>query len=210
MISYNSTLRDWVLHHQGSVLGSLKWMGVPVLKNPIDLAMYWEIIWECKPDTIIEIGSKYGGSALFFACLLDTFCGGGCVVSIDIDHSDFRAQYPTISCLTGDSGSAEIAQRALGMCSGNVMVVHDGDHSPEQVYKDLCLYAPMVSVGQYLVVEDTIIDEFRPGDSIGMAGGGPRVAVAKFRNTHPNFVPDASKERYFLTYNRGGWLKRVG
>ena len=208
-VFYNSTLRQWCLFHQGSLLGKLNWMGIPILKNPIDLAMYWEILWEKKPDTIVEVGSMYGGSALFFATLLDTFSGNGKVITIDIDHSKFRADYPSIYKITGDSASPEVFERATDLCEGRVMVVHDGAHDAEQVYKDLCLYGQLVSPGQYLVVEDTIIDEFQPGDSIGTTCAGPGEAARKFLATHPEFIADLHRERYFLTYNRGGWLLKV-
>ena len=87
---FQMTLREWLIyHHKDIVYDKCTWMGVRALKNPFDAWIYQEIIYEVKPDVIVEIGSAEGGSTLFFANLLDLL-GSGTVVSVDIDSERER------------------------------------------------------------------------------------------------------------------------
>jgi cephalosporin hydroxylase len=204
------TLADWLLHHQRNVaFQQCRWLGINAYKSPLDAWILQEILFEVKPDVVIEIGSAEGGSTLFVASILD-LVGKGCIVSIDIDRTRFAARHPRITTLTGDSSSDAIVAQAAELCRGrSVLVVHDGDHRKEPVLRDLEAYAPLVSVGSYLIVEDGVIDLFRPGDGIGGFGDGPLAATEEFVARHPEFVVDASRERYLATYNPRGYLRRV-
>jgi cephalosporin hydroxylase len=184
-------------------------MGIRAAKNPFDAWMYQEIIYEIKPEVIVEIGSAEGGSALYFANLLDIL-GKGEVISIDISRSGYKAKHPRIREITGDSSGPETIAKVAGFCSNkSVLVVHDGGHSHEQVLKDLRSYSKFVSVNSYFIVEDGIIDLFKPEDGIGSYEDGPLVAIDEFLKNNPNFVVDEEKERYILTYNPRGFLKRI-
>ncbi len=185
-------------------------MGVQALKNPFDAWIYQEIIYEVKPDVIIEIGSYEGGATLYLANLLDLL-GKGMVISVDLDRTIFRVSHSRIVLVTGDSSSPETVAKVYELCAGkSVLVIHDADHTKKQVLKDLEAYSSLVSVNSYFIVEDGIIDLFRPGDSIGEFEEGPLAAVEEFISKNPNFVVDTERERYILTYNPKGFLKRVG
>lgn len=204
------TLAQWLLHHQRHVaFEQCRWMGVNAYKSPLDAWILQEILYEVRPDVVIEIGSAEGGSTLFMASLMDLM-GHGRIVSIDIDRTRFAARHPRITTLTGDSSSAPIVSQATELCRGqSVLVVHDGDHRKDPVLRDLEAYAPLVSVGSYLIVEDGIIDLFRPGDGIGAFTDGPLPASEAFLARHPEFTVDPTRERYLATYNPRGYLRRT-
>jgi cephalosporin hydroxylase len=207
---YIMTLREWLVFHQKEIVFKhVKWLGTQILKNPLDAWIYQEIIYDVKPDVIVEIGSKYGGSTKYFANLLDLL-ENGIVVSIDIDRSKYHLEHKRVSVLTGDSASPEIIEAVARLCKDKtVLVIHDGDHRKEQVLKDLDNYAPFVTPGSYYIVEDGIVDLFHYGDGLGFKEPGPLAAVEEFLSTHSDFIVDKEKERYMLTYNPNGFLKRV-
>jgi cephalosporin hydroxylase len=204
------TIRDWLIMHQEKIVfDECRWMGVPALKNPCDAWIYQEIVYEVQPDVIVEIGSAYGGSTLYFAHLLDLI-GKGIAISVDVDRARFQARNPRILEITGDSASPSVVEAVSKECTGKtVMVVQDGNHTKAGCLRDLEAYAPLVSVNSYFIVEDGIIDLFRPGDGIGKYRPGPLAAVEQFLREHPNFIVDESRERYVLTYNPRGFLKRI-
>lgn len=204
------SLRQWLSYHQQHIVFEhCRWMGIPALKNPLDAWIYQEIIAEVRPEVIIEIGSKYGGSTLYLAHLLDAL-GQGSVLSLDIDRSEFRATHPRIVTLTGDSGSPAMIARVAEHCQGRrVLAIHDGNHARAAVYRDLCAYAPLVSANSYFIVEDGIVDLFVPGDGIGWNEEGPLAAIRQFLREHPHYQVDDQRERYLITYNPQGFLKRI-
>ncbi len=184
-------------------------MGVEALKNPLDAWIYQEIIYDVKPQVVIEIGSYSGGSTLYFAHLLDLL-GSGVVISIDVDRSRFSVAHDRIEPITGDSSAPQVVRRVQELCDGKTcLVVHDGDHRKEKVLEDLETYSPFVTPGSYLIVEDGIIDLFRPRDGIGQFHSGPLAAIDEFLLRHPEFTVDSQRERYVITYNPRGFLRRV-
>lgn len=203
-------LGQWLLYHQRNiVLEECHWMGVRALKNPLDAWVYQEILYEVKPEVVVEIGSFEGGGTLYLANLLDLL-GNGVVVSIDIDRTNYNVKHSRIIAITGDSSSPETIAKVSELCRGkSVLVIHDSDHRKEQVLKDLQIYSKLVSVDSYLIVEDGIIDLYKPGDSIGSMEDGPLAAIEEFLDTNPSFIVDSERERYILTYNPKGFLKRV-
>ncbi len=207
---YRMTLRGWLLYHQSEIVYEKSfWMGVPAQKNPMDSWIYQEILHEVQPDVVIEIGSAAGGSTLYFAHLLDLI-GHGKVMSVDIDRSRFDVSHERIEALTGRSDDPEILRRLAVDCAAKrVVVVHDGDHTRDQVLIDLNNYAKFVSVGGYIIVEDGIVDLFRPTSKLGQRKPGPMRATEEFVKANPNFQVDKARERYLLTYNPRGFLRRV-
>ena len=112
-----------------------------VLKNPLDLWIYQEILHRTRPDTIIETGTYEGGSALYLASVCD-FLGHGQVVSIDV-AARAQPEHPRITYIDGDSTDPQtVAQANLG---GRTMVVLDSDRSTDHVLAELRAYAPLVS-----------------------------------------------------------------
>jgi cephalosporin hydroxylase len=85
------------------------------------------------------------------------------------------------------------------------LIVHDADHTRSAVLRDLQAYSPLVSPGSYFVVEDGIVDVL---DIPGFTGEGPLAAIRDFIRNHPEFEIDKSRERYLLTYNPSGYIRR--
>jgi len=204
------SLRQWLLYHHKEIHHhQCYWMGVRAFKNPFDAWIYQEILHEVQPDVVIEIGSNEGGSTLFLAHLLDLI-GKGRVVSVDIDRSRFHVSHERIVTVTGDSSAEPTLVQVAQLCEGKRgLVIHDANHNKEPVLRDLRAYERFVSIGSYLIVEDGILDLFRPGDGLGWFAEGPLVAIEQFLQETPNFEVDASRERYLMTYNPKGFLRRV-
>lgn len=178
------------------------WMGIMARKNPADAWIYQEIIYKCKPDTIIECGAYRGGGALFLASMLDLI-GKGKVITID-DHSvgqinPIIKDHPRIKYIDGKS--INVFEEVKSLCVGSVMVILDSDHSTENVAKELELYSTIVTPNQYLIVEDT---NYLP------EGGGPLPAVLKFLHGNEYFEMDRTCEEFGLTNNPQGYIKRNG
>lgn len=206
------SLKDWIFYHQRKIhFNDSKWMGISAYKNPLDCWIYQEIIYEVKPDIIIEIGSAEGGSTLYLANLL-SLLGKGKIISVDISHDKFKAKAKNIVRITGNSSSAEIIKRVNIMCRGKkCLVIQDGDHTTEGVTNDLINYSGLVSEGSYFIVEDGIVDVIKPKDKKihWQEESGPLPAIKKFLKINNNFIIDKSKERYIITYNPSGFLKRI-
>jgi cephalosporin hydroxylase len=112
--------------------------------------------------------------------------------------------------VTGNSSAPETLAQVEPLCKDRtVLVIHDADHSKDAVLRDLRAYSPLVSVGSYLIVEDGIMDLFRPGEILGAWDDGPLPAIEEFIDANGGFEMDPSRERYLLTYNPRGFLKRV-
>jgi len=207
---FGMSLKQWFLYQQRNIIfDKCHWMGVRAIKNPLDAWIYQEIIYGVKPDVIIEIGSAEGGSTLYFANLLDLL-GKGIVISIDIDRTKYHIEHGRITIITGDSSSPETISKVSNLCKDKyVLVIHDGDHRKENVLKDLRSYSTFVSVNSYFIVEDGIADLFQAGDGIGMFEDGPLKATEEFLTENHNFIVDKECERYILTYNPKGFLKRI-
>jgi cephalosporin hydroxylase len=207
---YSMKLKQWLIYHQKDIVfNKCSWMGVHTIKNPLDAWIYQEIIYDVQPDVIVEIGSFEGGSTLYLAHLLDIL-GKGMVISIDIDRKIYHVEHKRIVVITGDSSSQEVISKVSELSSGrSVLILHDGDHHKEQVLKDLQNYSKFVSLNSYFIVEDGVIDLFKPRDSLGSFGEGPLAAVEQFLEKNHDFIVDTERERYILTYNPRGFLKRI-
>jgi len=182
--------------------GNTKWRGVNVMKTPTDLWIYQELIHNIRPDLIIETGTCYGGSALYLRNLLNVIFPSGQVVSIDVSHEHLQqpAREIGIKYLLGSSVSDEILVQVKAYIAAyhcqRVMVILDSAHEKEHVLKELELYAPLVSVGSILIVEDTNTD-------------GPFEALNEWRSHHPEFRQEYMAEKFLLTFNREGYFERV-
>ena len=204
------SLRNWLIYHQKKIVfDQVTWMGTPIWKNPLDAWIYQEIIHEVQPDVIIEIGSRYGGGTKYLANLLDML-GKGMVISIDIDRSVYNLDHERVKVLTGNSSDPKIISEVACMCRGkNVLVIQDGDHSKKQALEDLENYSRFISVNSYFIMEDGIVDLFHYDDGLGFQEEGPLAAIEEFLSRNSHFVIDSSRERYILTYNPKGFLKRI-
>jgi len=182
--------------------------GIPVLKNPLDLWVMQEILWDLQPTLLIETGTAYGGSALYYARQMDR-SGVGRVVSIDLEPAEHLPVHERISYVKGYSSVLREVVETVGTAAAThprVMVVLDSDHSKRHVLHELDAYAPMVSKGQFLVIEDTNLNG-RPVDQDWQGGPGPGPAVDEWLPQHPEFERAIMAERYMVTFHT--WLRRI-
>ncbi len=202
-------LRKWMIrYHEELLFNKVTWMGSTARKMVLDAWVYQQILYDVKPDFVIEIGNAEGGSAKFLANMLDLL-GHGQVIAVDIDHSLFAIEHPRVHKITGDSLAPETLERVAHLAAGGRgVVIHDGDHSREHVLKDLRAYSQFVAAGSYFIVEDTVIDLFRAGDGLGNVDG-PLGAVEQFVREDPRFQIDTGREYFLITFNPRGYLKRV-
>ena len=196
------------------------WLGTKILKTPFDLMVLQEIIFDKKPDMIIECGTLYRGSAYFMACLMDLIGIDGKIITIDHEVHETQAHTKTdfvkidgkITRIDNDVYQAPINPKiqfihsdcltaTLPKLGARTMVILDCNHSTSHVYRELERFSDMVSIGQYLIVEDT--------DAYQEEGGGPVNAVAKFLKNNNNFTIDQSREKYGISSNLGGYLLRI-
>lgn len=182
------------------------WFGHRVLKCPLDLFNYQEILFQVKPDVIVECGTNQGGSALFLANMCDLL-GKGKVITVDIQEME-RPEHGRISYLLGDTTSTEIVNKIKEsiLPSDVVLVILDSDHTEPHVLQEMRLYYGLVSVGSYLIVEDTIIG----GNPIAPhLAPGPMGAVQQFLTENDQFIVDESRHKFHLTFNPNGYLLKV-
>jgi cephalosporin hydroxylase len=209
---YGISVANWMIHHQENIVfDHVRRMGVKALKNPLDCWICQEIVWEVRPDVVVEIGSFHGGSTLYFCHLLDLL-GDGTVVSVEIDRAYFEVKHPRLVEVTGNSGEQHVRDQVASLCAGKkALIVHDADHSKDAVLRDLRLYADLVSPGSYFIVEGGVVDIFDPRTAplLGWEQPGPLAAIREFLTSDERFVVDGGRERYLIAYNHCGFLKRV-
>jgi cephalosporin hydroxylase len=199
---YDSALDTWA---------STFWLGVATEKFPCDLWVYQEIIQELRPDYIVETGTRFGGSAVFMASLCELL-GHGHVITIDLaglaSTDNVRPSHPRITYVTGSSTAPETVAvvRAAVEGSRTVMVILDSDHHMTHVLDEMRIYAELVTTGSYLIVEDTNIN----GHPVASAfGHGPMEAAQLFLADTGDFVVDRSREKFLVTFNPGGFLRKL-
>ncbi len=189
----------------GRLFEKTTWFGVACLKCPLDLWIYQEILFRLKPDLIIETGSFHGGSALYLAHLCDLL-GHGHIATIDIWDRP-RPAHPRITYITGSSADPANARaaRACAPETAKVLVILDADHSEAHVLEELRLFAPLVSAGSYMIVEDTNVNGHPACPS---HGPGPYEAVTRFLAECADFSPDPASEKFLMTFNPRGYLRK--
>ena len=183
------------------------WLGTPVWQNVLDLWVMQETIAEVRPALLIECGTKSGGSALFFAHIFDLM-GKGIVVTIDVQRLH-AITHPRIQFLLGNSLSPTIVERVRKLAEtarGPVMVTLDSDHRESHVRAELAAYAPLVTPGSFILVQDGVIDT-QPR----FAGGrpGPLRAIESFLCAHDDFEIDEERaQKFLISHHPKGWLRR--
>jgi cephalosporin hydroxylase len=188
------------------------WLGVHSYQTPTDNWMMQEIMTEVEPDFVIETGTRNGGTALYYASILTLLGTDGRVITVDItpkvDEAEKRKIFrDRVQVVTGDSVAPAVVDPIRKQVEGKkVLVTLDSLHTKEHVLKEMERYGPMVSVGSYLVVQDTISNGH---PALPDFGPGPQEAVDEFLKTHKEFEIDHSRERFLLTFYPNGFLKKV-
>jgi len=193
---------------------SYSYKGVPTYKNPFDLALYQLLLWEQKPRSLIEIGSKWGGSALWFADVLRSYGIDYAIHSIDVKPLD-TPEIPGVTFHQGDGRnlSATLSPSQMASLARPIMVIEDADHRPATTLAVLRFFDRWLRAGEYIVIEDGIVDDLFDDDMLAGLEGGPRPAVADFlRERGTDYEIDTRLCDYFganMTWNVNGYLRRV-
>jgi cephalosporin hydroxylase len=216
---------------------NFSWLGIPIIQLPQDIVAMQELIWQTKPDLIVETGIAHGGSLIMSASMLvlldycDALESGRPwdpskprrkVVGVDIDiraHNRAAIEaHPMANRIEMIQGSsiapaviALVHDRAKGYRC--VLVCLDSDHTHDHVLAELKAYAPLVTTGSYCVVFDTLIEDRPEGSFPGRAwdkGNNPKTAVWEYLRTHPEFEIDKSiHSKLLITVAPDGYLKRI-
>jgi cephalosporin hydroxylase len=211
------SLRDYLRYHyyylhQGYRYGAprlqQRWLGHDIIKTPWDCWVYQEIIWQTRPDVVIELGVMFGGSAHFYASILDLI-GHGEVLGIDVSLAKAgEPQNKRIRYLEGNSTAAATLDKVRAVAQDKrTLVILDSNHEKNHVLAELRAYAPFVHVGGYLIAEDTLNDVmgFHP-----VPNEGPKAAAEAFLRENDDFVVDRRwGERYLLSLSPNGFLHRI-
>lgn len=203
------------LLYSSGVMGTLNWKGVAVMKNPCDLWTTIELFEELRPAVVLETGTYRGGSAMFYADVAKVLGIETRVITVDFNPKwSIDPQQAGIVSIVGVSTSpkattairTEVDKALKSNGGGHVLVFLDSDHSEDNVLNELREFAPLVTVGSYIVVEDTNVNGH---PSAPDHGPGPWEAVQAFLLEDERFKADRGRERFLLTFNPGGWLKRT-
>ena len=199
------------------------WMGRPVIKYPSDMIVQQELMWNLRPDLIIETGVAHGGSIIYSASMMKMMGITGSVIGIDIDIRDHNRKeienhpmYDAIHLYEGDSTDTEIVQKVQKHVdkANTVLVILDSLHTHEHVLKELTLYSKFVSKHSYIILRDTFIEFFpkgyysrnRPWD----VGNNPYTAMHEFLKNNSSFMIDKMlSSKAVITETIDGYLKRV-
>ena len=201
---------------------NFSWMGRPIIQFPQDMIAMQEIIWSVQPDLIIETGIAHGGSLIYYASLLELLAGDGYVLGIDIDiraHNrkaiEAHAMARRIQMIEGSSTSDEVASLVAEHAKDkkSVLVVLDSNHTHEHVLDELKIYARYVTLGSYIVVFDTLLEDMPDElvqDRPWGVGNNPKTAVREFLSGTDEFEIDQDIDsKLLITVAPDGYLKRV-
>ena len=211
--------------------------GRPIIQDPPDMVALQELIWLCQPDLIIETGIAHGGSLIFSASMLALldYCEASRqgisldprmptrkVIGIDIDirrhNREAIESHPMASRIEMIQGSSidadvirNVSKRALEV--ERVLVCLDSNHTHEHVLKELEAYAPLVTLGSYCVVFDTVVEDMPEGsfpDRPWDKGNNPKTAVWEYLKSHPEFEIDKQIDhKLLISVAPDGYLRRV-
>ena len=213
------------------------WQGRPIIQYPQDIVGMQELIWEVKPDLIIETGIAHGGSLIFMASILamldmnaaieagttlDPAKSNRKVLGVDIDireHNraaiEAHPMYTRIEMIQGSSIDDDIISQVKQVADkyDRIMVCLDSNHTHDHVRAELEAYAPLTSKGSYCVVFDTLIEDMPADeypDRTWGPGDNPKTAVWDYLKTHPEFEIDKSiADKLLITVAHDGFLKRI-
>ena len=220
----------WISHpglHRYSY--NFSWLGRPIIQYPQDIVAMQELIFSVQPDLIIETGIAHGGSLILYASLLElnAMCGGKqnfSVLGIDIDirahnrkaiesHPIFHRGH--IIMFEGSSIDENIVKKVhkFSESFSRIMVILDSNHTHDHVFSELTAYAPLVSLGSYCVVFDTIIENMNadayPDRPWGKANN-PMTAAKTYLASHPEYKCDEIMDaKLLISVAPKGFLKRI-
>jgi cephalosporin hydroxylase len=204
--SLNMPLQTVLQIMQERIMNQSTYFGVKTLKNPNDFWIYQEIIYETKPDVIVEIGNYHGGSTLALAHMCDCL-GKGKVIGLDLSHEaipELVRNHQRIILLEGDASASVNKIANLISKEDRVLVIEDSSHTYENTLNVLRNYSSLIKAGDYFIVEDSIV-----GHGLHLEQrSGPLEAVERFITENPDFEIDRTRESFLITWNPKGFLRR--
>lgn len=200
---------------------NFSWMGRPIIQFPQDMVAMQEIIWDFKPEIIVETGIAHGGSLVYYASILELIGGDAFVLGVDIDiRAHNRAAIEShpmakrIRMIQGSAIEQDTVDQVFAIAKGKrALVCLDSNHTHEHVLAELRMYSPLVKKGGYLCVFDTVVEDM-PEDAFPDRpwgrGDNPKTAVWEFLKENDRFVVDKDIEHKLLfTVCPDGYLKCV-
>ncbi len=192
------------------ITGKHTWFGVHTQKHPCDLWVYQELLYEIKPDVILEIGNYTGGSTYAFAHFCDIM-GKGRVISVDItdenhDPNPLLQEHERVQWIIADATQPNVVETVKSMIEPHerVFIIEDSSHTYDNTLKVMNAYHDLVRPGDYFVVEDTVCYH---GLDVGPRPGAWE-AVEEFLRDHPEWEVDRSREKMITTWSPMGFLRR--
>ena len=211
--------RDFLIHSDRYKYGYYwTWMGLPIIQMPEDIVLTQEIMWETKPDFVIEAGIAWGGSLALYAAFQE-IQGFGKVIGIDVTIPAHNREAilgtpvsHRISLVEGSSSDHEIYDQVVAQIpdGSNILLVLDSNHTHEHVLAELKLWSPLLQKGNYIIVSDTVVEVIPEQTHRARAwghGNNPMTAVEEFLRTDDRFsVKNRYSDRAFASFNPSGYL----
>ena len=216
---------------------NFSWLGRPIIQYPEDIVALQEIIWQTRPDLIIETGIAHGGSLVLSASLLamldicdaiesgqpfDPKVSKRKVLGLDIDIRDHNRRaiesHPMssrIDMIQGSSIDHKVIEKVHQIAKGysSILVCLDSSHTHDHVLSELKAYTPLVTKGNYCIVFDTFVEDMRKDffpDRPWNPGNSPKTAVWEFLKSHTEFKIDKSIDhKLLISVAPDGFLKRL-
>ena len=203
------------------------WLGRPMIQLPEDVLRIQEVIYQLKPDVIIETGIAHGGSLILWASLCKAMDKGH-VIGVDIEIRPHNRQaieshelFPGITLIEGSSTNADIVQKVRSMINPGeiVLVILDSNHTKQHVLAELDAYHEMITPGSYIIATDGIMQDLYdvPRGKPEWINDNPAEAAIEFAQSHPDFVIEQpswvfneSKLNKNITHWPGAWLRKIG
>jgi cephalosporin hydroxylase len=198
------------------------WLGLPIIQLPQDIVAIQELIWKIRPGAIVETGIARGGSLVLSASILELIGEEGIVVGVDIDIREHNRKAieqhklaHRIRLVQGSSIDPAIVSQVTELVRGRgpVMVFLDSNHTHEHALAELNLYSPLVGLGSYVVMFDTVIEYMPPDqypDRPWGRGNNPLTAIRSFLGTNDRFEIDRDIDAKLLfSCNPNGYLRCI-
>lgn len=201
---------------------NFSWMGRPIIQYPQDMIAMQELIWNLRPDLIIETGIAHGGSLIYYASILELIDHGE-VLGVDIDIREHNRReiekhqmFKRIKMIQGSSIDPAIVEKVRSFAEGKktILVCLDSNHTHEHVLAELEMYAPFVTTGSYLVAFDTIVEDLPEGYFSQKrpwgVGNNPKTAVFEFLKKNDSFAIDHEIDnKLLISVAPQGYLKKI-
>jgi len=223
-ISFKKKSENWFLNSlKYEYSYHFEWLGRPIIQYPQDIIAFQEIVWNVKPEIIIETGIARGGSLILSASLLQLL-GHGKVLGIDIDirknNRNEIEKHPLgkrIKIIEGSSIDESVVKKIFKIAKGKkVLVSLDSNHTHDHVLEEMRLYSPLVTKGSYMIVFDTVIEDIPSNASKFMKkrqwgkGNNPKTAVFEFLKTNNRFKVDYDMDKkLMMSAAPSGYLKCI-